>query len=453
VSRDPERAEGGEDAETERIAPSAGAREGTRASLGELLPSPIIVVCLLLVVLGVVLRARSLGAPDALTFDEHHFVENARNYLHGKDDWNDHPPLGKLTIAASIYLLGDTSFAWRVPALLAGFSILLCGAALARRLFPSRLAPLLAMGLLSADGFLIAYSRTGLIDGQLVALGLGAILLAASRPRVIPLILAGLLTGLAANVKISGVAALGPLAFALWLAPFSPRRRFLAVGGAAMAFVLGFLLPWWVGLALTGETADTWTALSETRRLTLTHAAATTMEHPLTSSWPTWLVALKPLVITRSGARDAVRIVTTLGNPLTWYSTTVAVIGSLGGLAWFGLRHTLAERRAGVEAVGAGLWATHGYGLVVLLVGWLSFLSPWVLTRRDPYIYHYLPCYTLAVILLAGIVSWVAERRHRVVLVFLLLTLDVAAFYTPVWSRLPLTQEGLEARLFLRSWR
>ncbi len=309
------------------------------------------------------------------------------------------------------------------------------------------------MGLLSADGFLIAYSRTGLIDGQLVALGLGAILLVALRPRVYRFVLAGLLAGLAANVKISGVASLGPIAFALWLAPFSPRRRALAVGGAAVAFVLGFLAPWWGGLTLTGETADIWTAYSETRRLTLTHAAATSMEHPLTSSWPTWLIALKPLVTTRSGTRDAVRLITTLGNPFTWYASSLAVIGSLGGLAWFGVRHTLAQRRRGAEESGTGLWATHGFGLLVLLVGWLAFLSPWVLTRRDPYIYHYLPCYALAVVLLAGVVSWVAERRQRLALVFVLLALDVAAFYTPVWARIPVTQEGLEARLFLRSWR
>ncbi len=451
MSQEPERAEGGEDPREEPDA--SGARPRTTGSAWDWLPSPVVVVCLLLVVMGVVLRVQALGAPDALTFDEHHFVENARNYLQGKDDWNDHPPLGKLTIAASLYLLGDSSFAWRLPGLIAGISILLCGAALARRLFPGRLAPWVAMGLLSADGFLIAYSRTGLIDGQLVALAMGAILLVALRPRVWTFIVAGLLAGLATNIKISGVATLGPIAFALWLAPFSARRRGMAIGGVGLAYALGFLFPWWLGLTLTGETADVWTALSETRRLALQHASATKMDHPLTSSWPTWLVALKPLVITRSGSRDAVRLATTLGNPFTWYVTSLAVVGSLGGVAWYGVRHTVAQRRAHATPEGTGLWSTHGFGILLLLVGWLSFLSPWVLTRRDPYIYHYLPCYALGVILLAGIVSWVAERRKRLALIFLLVALDVGAFYSPVWSRIPLTQEGLEARLWMRSWR
>jgi len=416
-------------------------------------PSALLVVCLLLVVWGIVLRVRDLGLPDTLMFDEHHFVKNARNYLLGNDDWNDHPPLGKLTIAASLYFFGDSAATWRLPELIAGLSILLCGAALARRLFPSRLAPWLAMALLSADGFLIAYSRTGLIDGQLTALAMWAILLVSLRPRVWRFVVAGLLAGLSANVKISGVATLGPIAFALWLAPFSSRRRVAAIGGVVAGFALGFLVPWIIGLSMTGEPATVWRALEETRRLTLTHAAATRAEHPLNSSWPTWLVAYKPIVFTWAGSREAVRMVTSLGNPLTWWSSSIAVVGSMAALAWYGARYTLTQWREGPGRSGTGFWATHGYGAMVLLIGWASFLSPWVLTRRDPYFYHYLPCYPMAVILLAGVWSWIAERRRRVALVFALLVLDVTAFYTPVWARLPLTQEALETRLFFRSWR
>src|SRR5581483_4403071 len=48
---------------------------------------------------GVVLRLRNIGFPPRFTFDEHHFVPNARRYLVGEADDNDHPPLGKLLIA------------------------------------------------------------------------------------------------------------------------------------------------------------------------------------------------------------------------------------------------------------------------------------------------------------------------------------------------------------------
>ncbi len=58
-----------------------------------------------LIALGVWCRTVGFGFPPTFLFDEHHFVENARNYLNHAADWNDHPPLGKLFIAASIRVL------------------------------------------------------------------------------------------------------------------------------------------------------------------------------------------------------------------------------------------------------------------------------------------------------------------------------------------------------------
>jgi len=430
----------------------ANIRRGASTALRTLAESPTVVVCVLLVGLGVALRMRSLGLPEGFTFDEHHFVDNARNYLRGAPDGNDHPPLGKLTIAVSIWLLGDTAFAWRLPALIAGLFIVASGAVLARRLFPTPLAAWLAAGLLAADGFLIAYSRTGLIDGQLTALSLGALTLAVVRPRSGMLVVAGLLAGLAANVKFSGIAALGPIALVLSVAPMSRRRRASTAVGAALAFALGYLTPWWIGLAMTHQPAGVGSVVAKTWQLAQLHATATTMGNSLASSWPTWLVSLKPIVMSSVGPRAATRMAIALGNPLTWLASTFAVLASLGAIVWIGARRTL-ERVETPAAASTGYWATHGFGSMVLVVGWVAFLSPWILTRRDPYIYHYLPCYALAVILLAGALSWIAQRRRRVVLVFALLVLDVAAFYTPVWARLPLTQEALESRLLLRSWR
>ena len=46
-----------------------------------------------LIIGGVVARVHDFGYPNELTWDEHHFVENARNLLEGRSDRNDHPPL------------------------------------------------------------------------------------------------------------------------------------------------------------------------------------------------------------------------------------------------------------------------------------------------------------------------------------------------------------------------
>ncbi|MCC6214436.1 MAG: glycosyltransferase family 39 protein, partial [Polyangiaceae bacterium] len=246
---------------------------------------PLLVGCAVLVLLGLVLRLEQLGSPRSFGFDEHHFVENARNYLRGRADLNDHPPLGKLTIALSMRAFGDESFAWRVPALVAGLATIALGAALARRLFPSRLAPWIAAAFLAGDGFFIGYSRAGLLDAQLVALAAGAALLVASRPGARALVAAGLLAGLAMNVKLSGVVLIVPIALGLAQSPLDRRARLAAATGAALAMAIGFCVPWAIGLGITGRPGDPWSALQETRRLVAHHAALTKMDNDLTSSW------------------------------------------------------------------------------------------------------------------------------------------------------------------------
>src|SRR6185436_1898052 len=147
------------------------------------LANPLLVsVCAALVVGGVWLRAQHLMFPPNLSFDEHHFVENARNYLAGRADWNDHPPLGKLLIALMIRLRGDNAVAWRTAPLLFGFGTIVLAHELARRLFQRWQAGLVAAAFVAAEGSLIAYSRTALLDGMLTFFCLAAALPVARRP-------------------------------------------------------------------------------------------------------------------------------------------------------------------------------------------------------------------------------------------------------------------------------
>ncbi|MCC6215009.1 MAG: hypothetical protein IT376_09080, partial [Polyangiaceae bacterium] len=208
---------------------------------------------------------------------------------------------------------------------------------------------------------------------------------------------------------------------------------------------------WAIGLGITGRPGDPWSALQETRRLVAHHAALTKMDNDLTSSWPTWLFAYRPIVLFLRGDGESVRMVTSLGNPLVWIGSSVAMIGTFAALLWNGARATLAED---AEApAGGAYWATQGRGSLVLLLGWLSFLAPWMLSRRDPYIYHYLPCYFFAVVSLGSMVAWVAERRRALGLLGVVLALVVSGFYAPVWGQLQVTHAGLEARLPFPRWR
>jgi dolichyl-phosphate-mannose--protein O-mannosyl transferase len=171
------------------------------------------------------------------------------------------------------------------------------------------------------------------------------------------------------------------------------------------------------------------------------------MTHPLTSYWYTWFIPRRPITL-RYELVDGgmVRVLTTLGNPLLWWSSTLVIFGTLGRLAWLGLRGLRA--REPLPELVARLWPW-------LLPGafWLAFLSPWVLTARDSYIYHYLPCYAGGLLLLAGAFARAFRRWPRASLIAFLLIAEVSVFYAPVWGQLPLSEVAYGWRLFLQSWR
>ena len=131
-----------------------------------------------LLLLGAYLRLKNFGYPESFQFDEHHFVENARNYLSHRPDWNDHPPLGKLVITASIAAFGDNPVSWRLPSLVFGIATVVLSGSVARRLFHSQWALLFASAFASVDGFLIAYSRAALLDGLFCTMSLLSLLAA-----------------------------------------------------------------------------------------------------------------------------------------------------------------------------------------------------------------------------------------------------------------------------------
>lgn len=67
------------------------------------------------------------GCPDgACIFDEAYYVPAAKSLLEGEATNNEHPPLAKLAIAASIWALGDNPLGWRIYSVVTGsLSILL----------------------------------------------------------------------------------------------------------------------------------------------------------------------------------------------------------------------------------------------------------------------------------------------------------------------------------------
>ena len=417
-------------------------------------PSPVGVVVCVLLASGVFLRLLNFGFPSTFLFDEHHFVENARNYLSGKPDWNDHPPLGKLIIALSISGFGDNSFAWRFPALIFGFLTIVTGGFAASRLFQSTTSGLVAAALLSADGFLIGYSRAGLLDGYLASLGCAVLLLTSfqwTRPIAI---LAGVLTGAACGIKFSGVGISLAIAVAVLTdgaLSLRERVRLLLLSASVCLFSYWFFFA--VGLRLVGQSGSPQEVIHETIRLLQHHAGLTEMKNAWTSGWPTWVLPVRPIMMALISSSSGVRAETSLGNLVVWWSAIAAGLFSVAVIAWRGIRAVLSP-----EAAVASNWAEAHvlkHGRATLIVGALAlgFLAPWVLTHRDSYIYHFLPSYCALVILLAGFVAALGAWRRISMLWYLVIVLVVTSFYGPVWSLQPIDAAGVRARLFMPGWR
>ena len=419
-------------------------------------PRPLGLLVAAMLVLGAFLRLYAVDFPNNFLFDEHHFVENARNYIQHKSDWNDHPPLGKLIIAQSITALGDTSFGWRLPSLIFGFLTLIFGGLAAARLFKSARAGWLAAGFIAVDGFLITYSRGALLDGYLACSLAVACFVVTLPVNWWTVIVAGAVAGFATSIKFSGIAVTLPCLLMLLFARRSWKRTigYAAVFGAVLLSV--YFAQYSRGLALANQAAGPIDVVRDTQRLLDHHAALTDMKNPWVSGWITWFVPVRPVMMAHAHQMGNVRVLTSLGNIALWwpasllFATVVAVILTLG------LAKILTAQADAVDTMTslspAHFVCEHGRAILILLAGAIGFLAPWILTHRDSYIYHYLPSYTGLLLLLAGAVDWVGRRRPRELLTYVGLVLVVAAFYAPLWSSLEVSPDAMRARLFLGGW-
>ena len=392
----------------------------------------LILACSVLLAFGIWLRAVDLHRPGAFMFDEHHFVENARNYLQGRRDWNDHPPLGKLVIDFGILGAGDRSLGWRLPLLVAGIGNVAAAGVLAWRLSNSKLALLLAASLAAVDGFLIVYSRAALLDG-LVTLFYLLSLIFATWASFSGIVLAAVCGGLMAGTKFSGIVCLVPIGFAL--STIHDRQRWLRGVVAVLVFSAVYIAVFALGLYLARQPFDVGAVVGRSLGLVEHHAKLTGMTHWATSAWSTWFLPFKPITLWQTAEAGSIRIVSSLGNLALWWSANLAMF-------WLG---------AGVLRRGT---TRSPWPVVFCLVAYVAPLLPWTLAYRDSYIYHYLPAYSVAIVTVSLLLLRGYAGRHRLsVLSGVVLIGLVAAFYAPVWAGLPLAESGVRARLFAPSWR
>ncbi|HLK90611.1 MAG TPA: glycosyltransferase family 39 protein [Polyangia bacterium] len=423
--------------------------------------APLYLVLGVLLLLGLFLRFHDMPGGTGLKFDEHHYVRVARSNVAHRYDTALHPALGSLIMAGAIELFGDGPFAWRLPALVFGLCTVVLCAWVTRVVFKSWRAALMAGAFIASDGFFIGYSRVALIDTTLIAFGIAGIAVILTARNGWGVLLAGLLLGASASVKLSGV----PFIAAAAAVCLARRRLRWYVPLVPLAAALVFYAQTAFHLMLTGGSGSLSAAIAEHRRLLHSHFSFTGV-NPLSSKWYTWFVPARPFFLWRDveAVGGNVHALHMLGNPLLWWGSSVAVILCAIFLARVGWRRVWRQLQDGappsVEADApappagparpgllAGLEPRAG-ALFWVFLTWAGSLGFWVLSLREAYLYHFLPIYMFALIMLAGVWDRWYARRPLAALIGLCAVLEVALLYAPMWGELPITEAALNARLF-----
>jgi dolichyl-phosphate-mannose-protein mannosyltransferase len=376
--------------------------------------SAAIVATLAVAALAAAVTLVRLGVPADIVFDEVYYVGDARSMLSsGVDDgFAVHPPLGKWIVAAGIAVVGDVPVGWRIGGALLTVLAVAATVELGRRLTGRVTLGVVAGSLVLLDGVWLTVARMAMLDASLSAfVTLGMLALVVDHQRATardsdvfvgtgrddggvsagrlagpdasrwPLLLAGVLFGLAAATKWSGLLALGGAGLLAGGWEIAARRRRHGrltpdgVGRAAATTALALVLvpagvyaaswvPWLVGYPATHTAAadcepgvagagcdhslgDRLTGLVRHHGAIYRFHQGLDAEHPYRAPATTWPTQHRPVVAfyescdedgTDGDGEPCLQTpgkaseVVVLGNPALWWSSLILVPLAAGAL-------------------------------------------------------------------------------------------------------------------------
>jgi dolichyl-phosphate-mannose--protein O-mannosyl transferase len=353
-----------------------------------------------------------------------------------------HPPLGKWFISTGIALLGFEPIAWRLAACAAGILLVAFVYLLCRRLTGSRLAAVVAAGLVALDPLAIPMSRIAMLDIFTATAGAAAILFlvidgqglrdhpARRRGLLRPWRLAaGIGVGVALATKWSGllilvVAVILALAYDRAARPTprdDQRRRFWATSIAStgmllvvvpsLVYVLSYVgrldgdlvaLPWADGAWIREFAARQADMLAFHRGLDAAHSSAS-------PAW-SWFLGQRPVVLFHEPVPGGgVREILARVNPVIWLPALGATLVAA---------MTLIRTRSGV-----GPELVIGITVLGTYLPWLVLSSE----RSQVFAYYALPSVPFLAVALGWAVSGLPAAAGRV-LAGALAAIAVAAF-------------------------
>jgi dolichyl-phosphate-mannose-protein mannosyltransferase len=449
----------------------------------------------LLSIWGIALGLRFWGLErfNTLVFDEVYFAKFGHNYLTHTSFFDAHPPLGKYLIAIGIWLKGFNPWGYRWMNALFGSCIPLIVTGIGYQLTRRYSFALLAGALAALDGLLLVESRYGLINVYLLTFGLLGqwFVLLCSRQQGwqhwLWLTLAGLSFGAAAATKWNSLGFLlglylcwGLLRLSRWGqkgstkdVPLDSLRRlsifklfvFIPLVGALL-----YRLAWIPHLLQNPE----FNFIQVHQQMFGYHQRVGNGPniHPYCSNWLSWPLMLRPVSYFYQRAASLsepmpmvgpplpadkakyVYSVYATGNPLLWWSTTVAIALVLALCVWQG--ELWLRRFREPESTSLGLHIQDQPVLVFIATSYVANLLPWLSISRCAFLYHYMPAYLFASLALAWMIeNWFKSQWLSLRIVagtIVLASLVGFSFWLPFYLGLPLSPEAWQMRIWLPTW-
>ncbi len=419
-------------------------------------------------------------------FDEIYHVRTAYENIHQLQPYEiTHPPLGKLILSLGIQMFGMNPFGWRFMGTLTGVLMLPIIYLFGKMLFKKTKYAAFATILLAADFMHFAQTRIGTIDSYSI---LWIMLMYFFMFRftqvnfnkqklsktIIPLFLSGLFFGIGAATKwlciYAGAGLLVIFLITMWKRSreyrFAKQSRApdyegivktykynVAIILASCVFffllipIVIYLLSYIPYTQVTTGTAYEWIREGDLKyhysvlgnqfyMLNYHSTLDPATVHPFSSMWYSWPADVRP-VLFFNGHNDVTGTVSTLstmGNPLLWWSGVVACV-------WLIVDSAKGKHRS--------------WGITFLAIAALSQFMPWWFVSREVFIYHYFATVPFLILL---IVYWLrnVERDFKYGKqfgwIFIAACIGMFIAFYPVITGIPANPDYLAALRWMPTW-
>ena len=395
---------------------------------------------------------------SSMYFDEVYFVRTAAEHLENVNPYEvSHPPLGKEIIAASIMAFGMTPFGWRLVGAVSGVLMLIVMYIFIKNMFGKTSVAVCGTLLLGFDFMRFVQTRIATIDTFVVLFILLSFFFMYKyittnindpfHKCVLPLALSGLFFGLTVATKWIGFYAGAGLLIIYILRLIQLGFHYYSTNksgfGLYLTKILSFsvlffiivpliiyyltYIPYGSVIGLTLGEGMLWDKrffeLVWSNQISmLTYHSRLVAEHSFSSQWWQWILNIRPILYVNNSYGDLRATFGAFGNPVVWWGGFLAMI--------------IMVVRVFTNRDGKAL---------IILIGYLSQLLPWIAVSRILFIYHYFPSTLFIVLALAHVFNTIIERRRYygrsavygyTILAGLLFAIFyplLAGFYLPQW--------------------